>query len=361
MTKTNYYPQLDSIRGISFLSIFIYHAVHPDFGGNWPGRLMRYMYEQLPLAIDVFFILSSFLLTWLGIKEHEKRKQVSLVNFFKRRILRIWPLYFLFLLLSFLVLPKLAGHTGFAMTLPDPVYYFLFIANYYLAGHVFFLQILWTISVEEQFYLILGLVLRFLYRHLVKFFILFIAASLFFSVYVWLKGVNGYFHTLTYFIDFAMGGLGAFLLAKNSPLIRWVQFLKGVRKLIFYCWPVIQLLFFFLVQSIYQHDLLKLLNRYLFIAYIALLLIEQLHNAARWKMFEKNRFLIQTGRISFGLYCFHGLSITAFQLGVKHFNIIMPSGVLALLIFIFNYGAAMLSYRFLETPFLRLKDRLRMI
>lgn len=361
MTKTNYYPQLDSIRGISFLSIFIYHSVHPDFGGSWLGRLMLYVYGQLPLAIDVFFILSSFLLTWLGIKEHGKRKQVSLVNFFKRRILRIWPLYFLFLLLSFLVLPRVAEHTGFTMTLPDPVYYFLFVANFYLTAHVFFLQILWTISVEEQFYFILGLVLRFLYRHLVKIFLLFIAVSLFFSIYVWSKDINGYFHTLTYFIDFAIGGLGAFLLAGNSSLIRWIQSLKGVWKPVFYCWPVIQILFFFLLQSMYQHDLLKLLNRYLFIAYLTLLIIEQLHNPARWRMLERNRFLIQTGRISFGLYCFHGLSITAFQLGVKHFNITIPSWLLAAMIFIFNYGVALLSYRFLETPFLRLKDRLRMI
>jgi peptidoglycan/LPS O-acetylase OafA/YrhL len=361
MAKTNYYPQLDSVRGISFLSIFVYHAVHPAFSSSWLGKLMLYVYGQLPLAIDVFFILSSFLLTWLGIKEHEKRKQISLVNFFKRRVLRIWPLYFLFLLFSFLVLPRLAEHAGFTMTLPDPVYYSLFIANYYLPAHVFFLQILWTISVEEQFYLVLGLILRFLYRHLVKIFILLIIISLLFSIYVWAKGINGYFYTPTYFIDFAMGGLGAFLLAKNSPLLRWMQSLKGIGKLTFYCWPFIQILFFFLLQSIYQHDLLDLLNRYLFIAYITLLLIEQLHNPGRSRMLEKNRFLILTGRISFGLYCFHGLSITAFQIGVKHFNIVIPSWSLALLVLLFNYGIAMLSYRFLETPFLRLKDRLRMI
>ncbi|RYF97316.1 MAG: acyltransferase, partial [Chitinophagaceae bacterium] len=112
MTKANYYPQLDAVRGLSFLSIFIYHAVHPAFDESLPGRLMQYFYQQLPLAIDVFFILSSFLLTSLGIKEHEKRNKVSLGKFFQRRILRIWPLYFLFLLFSFLVMPSLAQKLG---------------------------------------------------------------------------------------------------------------------------------------------------------------------------------------------------------------------------------------------------------
>lgn len=361
MSRTNYYPQLDSVRGLSFLAIFFFHAAHPAFGESIADRLFSFYYEQLPLAIDVFFILSSFLLTWLGIKEYTKQQKVSLAKFFQRRILRIWPLYFLLLTICFLLFPALASRTGYHISLPDPIYYYLFIANFYKAEHVFFLQILWTISVEEQFYIFLGLMMRFFFRYLHGIFITLILCSLAFTVYAKATDRSFYFHTLTYCADFAMGGLAALLLSGKSTLITWTERLKGTKAVIFYCWPLIQLTIFFWIDQMLQHYLVLLVNRYLFIAYICLLLTEQLSNPNRARFYERNRFLILTGRISFGLYCFHGLSITAFNQVNERFNSSLSPWLLVPLIFGFNFGLAFLSYRYFESPFLRLKDRLRMI
>jgi peptidoglycan/LPS O-acetylase OafA/YrhL len=320
-----------------------------------------YYYDQLPLAIDVFFILSSFLLTWLGIKEYQKQQKVSLGKFFQRRVLRIWPLYFLLLTVSFLLLNPVAARAGYPMTMPDPIYYYFFIANFYNAEQVFFLQILWTISVEEQFYVFLGLVMRFFFKYLKAIFATLVILSLGFSVYCYQTGTGNYFHTLTYCVDFAMGGLAALLYTRRSSLISWTANLTGWKQTVFYCWPVIQLTLFYFIQLYFENDLLNLLNRFLFITYLCLLLVEQLGNESRSRLLERNRFLILTGRISFGLYCFHGISITAFEQFVHHSGTIISPWLLVPVIFAFNFSIAFLSFRFLETPFLRLKDRLRVI
>ena len=133
-----YFPQLDSIRGLSFLAVFFFHAVHPHFGTGFFSRMAQYLYNNLVLSIDVFFILSSFLLTWLGINEYKEKGNFSFVNYFIRRILRIWPLYFLIMIFSFILLPYLQV----SVTLPPAFYYVYFISNFYLEGHVYFLRFL---------------------------------------------------------------------------------------------------------------------------------------------------------------------------------------------------------------------------
>jgi len=138
MKKQLYYPQLDSIRGLSFLGIFLYHSIHPEFGSGLISSFVQYLYHQLPLAIDVFFLLSSFLLTRIGLVEYEKRHNFSFVNYFTRRVLRIWPLYYLLMFLSFIVFPIMAVKAGASMSLPDPLFYVFFVSNFYHVDHVFF-------------------------------------------------------------------------------------------------------------------------------------------------------------------------------------------------------------------------------
>src|SRR5687768_11130454 len=145
MKRQFYYPQLDAIRGLSFLGIFIYHAIHPDFGDGFLSLYVKYLYRQLELALDVFFILSSFLLTRIEIIEYEKEHNFSFMNFFTRRVLRIWPLYYLLMFFSFIIFPIIAERTGVSMSLPDPVFYIFFISNFYTNDHVFFLRFLWSI------------------------------------------------------------------------------------------------------------------------------------------------------------------------------------------------------------------------
>jgi len=76
----NYFPQLDSIRGLSVLAVFFLHAIHPDPGTGFFSKMIYFLHANLFLGLDVFFILSYFLLTWLGINEYTARGNFSLRN-----------------------------------------------------------------------------------------------------------------------------------------------------------------------------------------------------------------------------------------------------------------------------------------
>src|SRR5436190_3452454 len=161
-----YFPQLDAIRGLDFFFVFFLHAYHPHFQTGFVGEMLKYFYNNLVLTIDVFFILSSFLLTWLGINEYKANGNFSFINYFVRRALRIWPLYILLMLFTFVLLPYISAGLKVPVTLPPAIYYVLFVSNFYLEEHVYFLRFLWSLSVEEQFYIVWGACMVFFQKKL---------------------------------------------------------------------------------------------------------------------------------------------------------------------------------------------------
>ncbi|MEP7252051.1 MAG: acyltransferase [Ginsengibacter sp.] len=359
-----YFPQLDSIRGMSFLAIFCYHAFHFSQADFPLAKFIVYLYDNLPLAIDVFFILSSFLLTYLALSEYKKRGNFSFKNYFTRRILRIWPLYFFILLLAFLLFPFIANRFGTTLTLPNSLYYIFFIANFYTIDHVFFLKFLWTISVEEQFYLFWGFCLRMLHNHLKG-----VTAILFFisvgsSAYSIITHTGSYYSTLTYLFDFAAGGIAAIWTFTNSRFIAWLQKMSKGANYLFYFYLIFHFILFYFLEANSvgrTRDFISLINRYVFILYISAFIIEQMVSPSRIKIFAKSRFLILTGKLSYGLYCFHGITITFVNLLFQHFKMNVNIWLLVLIYFSLNYFIAAVSYKYLELPFLKLKTRWRRV
>ncbi len=361
-----YFPQLDSIRGMSFLAIFFYHAFHIPVSksDHFPTNFIIYCYDNIPLAIDVFFILSSFLLTYLALNEYKKRNNFSFKNYFTRRILRIWPLYFFIMILAFFVFPLIARQFGTSLTLPNSLYYIFFIANFYTIDHVFFLKFLWTISVEEQFYLFWGLSLRFLHKKLNMIIIVLFLLSILSSIYSIIKGSSNYYSTLTYLFDFGCGALASIYIFTNSRLIAWIKNLSRARTYAFYVYLIFHFIFFYFLNANttgVANDFAGLLNRYLFIIYVSLFITEQMINTSRTNIFSNNRFLILTGKLSYGLYCFHGITITFVNLLLQHFKINIMSWLLVIIYFTINYLIAAISYNYLELPFLKLKSKWRRI
>ncbi len=356
-----YFPQLDSIRGMSFIAIFLFHSLRIRFTA---GSFIEFLFNSLPLAIDVFFILSSFLLTYLALNEYKKRGNFSFKNYFTRRVLRIWPLYYFILTIAFIIFPFLAKLFHYNMTLPAPLYYIFFIANFYTADHVFFLKLLWTISVEEQFYLLWGFCLRFFYRNMSVIITLLFLISISFSIFSIVNGIKFYFNTITYLFDFASGALGALLVFKNQSIVKNVRKLNAAGTFMLYTYLTFHFtLFYFLNKTTFgvNNDLVSLAGRYLFILYIALFIMEQMVHEKRTRFFERNSFLIYTGKISYGLYCFHGITILMINLLLLHFKINIPNIIVVALYFIANYGVASISYFYLEAPFLRLKAKWRRV
>lgn len=359
-----YFPQLDAVRGLSFLAVYFFHAFHPKFGPGLFSRMCDFFYQNLILSIDVFFILSSFLLTWLGINEYKAKGNFSFINYFIRRALRIWPLYFILMVFAFVVVPYASNYFNMPVTLPPAYYYLLFIANFYQEGHVYFLQFLWTLSVEEQFYLLWGICLLVFQKRLMTCVVVLTALSLCYTAYAMLNNVQHYFNTLTYLFDFAIGIQAAVLMHRKNRVVRFFKNMSKRHNLLFFLSLPFMFIIIFSLINLAPGALtpwFDLLGRYLFIIFTGLLIIEQMVNENSLLKLKSQRFLIYTGKISYGLYCFHGIVLTFGLVVLQKLNITMPVIVKGLLFLAINYIISAISYRFIEKPFLQLKNKLRRI
>jgi peptidoglycan/LPS O-acetylase OafA/YrhL len=162
-----YLRELDTIRFFAFLSVFIYHSVVRDqpffIQSGFPVALARFL-AVVPKAgnfgLDMFFALSAYLLTTLLLREKDLRGRIDVGKFYIRRILRIWPLYF-FVIASALVVSRFDPAEKM-----DLFHAFLFaifmgrIAMAYFGPIPTFAGPLWSVSVEEQFYLVWPWVVR---------------------------------------------------------------------------------------------------------------------------------------------------------------------------------------------------------
>ena len=140
-----YYPFLDGLRAIAIITVILCHVLRYS---QWLN------FVDGTIGVHLFFIISGFLITTLLLKEKVKRGNVSLKNFYIRRVLRIFPVAYLYLivLLVLNVLFKLGitaqsfvGAALYVRNLP--------VASDWYTGHF------WTLSIEEQFYLFAPIVL----------------------------------------------------------------------------------------------------------------------------------------------------------------------------------------------------------
>lgn len=144
------WPALDGLRGLAVVLVFLFHTGLPYFRNGFIG-------------VDIFFVLSGFLITSLLIDEHGRRGSISLRSFYGRRILRLYPA--LVVVCVFAVGVELVGHHLKAQ-LTTALAALVYVANIWIyGGHQGVLLVhTWTLSLEEQFYLCWPLLLIFLLR-----------------------------------------------------------------------------------------------------------------------------------------------------------------------------------------------------
>jgi peptidoglycan/LPS O-acetylase OafA/YrhL len=149
-----YSPELDGLRFVAAFLVFVHHAPQLPY----LGAIKEYGW----LGVDLFLSLSAYLITRLAMLERERTGDFALRLFFIRRALRIWPLYFLFALSACLA-SFLAGVTDGPTSARWALSHVSFSANILTAvdgySKVSFSPHLWTISLEEQAYLVLALLL----------------------------------------------------------------------------------------------------------------------------------------------------------------------------------------------------------
>lgn len=357
-----YHPELDVLRFFAFLAVFFHHAL-PRQAGHYLNYGLSATTTQWILdakaagayGVDLFFVLSSYLITELLLREHAARGRFSVSAFYIRRALRIWPLYFTFLAATVLIVPKIFPDERFG-----PIYitsFALFFGNWVCAIYGLPFSVaspLWSISVEEQFYLGWPLLLLLFGVNRIKhlafgMIVIALATRVLLAAYdaehpaVWCN-------TLARLDSIAVGAILAVSLAGRSPRIKY-----ALRFLFF----AVALVGFLLVARYLRQDGPLSIVTYSATALASvMLLVAVLQSDANFLRLRPFSWFVYLGRISYGLYVFHLLAIALLPtLFVAVFGVPPAFEQRIVLSFALTVVLAAASYKWLERPFLKLKKR----
>lgn len=349
ISKERFYrPELDILRFLAFFLVFLFHSQKMYFTESPFSNA----FGACASGVQVFFLLSSFLITELLLREKEKTGTVHLRFFYIRRILRIWPLYF-FVIGACLIVSKLTHFT--ILTTTQFLFYLFLAGNWWSASHGFIARVmgpLWSISLEEQYYIVWPTITRFGKRALWIACGVFLIAS---TATLWYLGsvrAEHYAIWCNSFVEFQFFVLGAILamLLHNrklnfSPVLRIALALAAFAVIV--------------GDQISLHATLgpttgpiSLISAYALLSLGVVLLFLAFFGM---KVESFAQPLIYLGKISYGLYVFHDMCLHLIYSLKQRFHL---GGLLSMLLSLaLCILIASLSYRFLEMPFLRLKEK----
>jgi len=371
-----FFPNLDGLRFLAFFAVFLFHSFYtPD------DRIAASPIYQVPhqltrvgdLGVNFFFVLSGFLITYLLLSEKQLTGRVAIGAFYMRRILRIWPLYFVVVFIGFVVFPWLKARFGLhgLQETARPWYFFTFLVNFnnlYHGSQTPTLTLLWSVSVEEQFYLVWPLLVAATpARRMGWLFGGVLALSLGFRFWhlhddpQWMMKLYG-LHTLSLIGDMALGGLVAWLCFRDDRLTSAVARLPR--------WAI-GLGYVAGVALIYGRDVLwhlpgyPALDRLVLACFFAFVLLEQNYARHSFIKMSQLRLLSYWGTYTYGLYCLHFLALlAAYQLlhrlglNTTPLGVVLGDNAVGLLLAL---AISWVSFNFYEKPFLKFKNRFAFI
>jgi len=372
-----YFAHLDGLRFWAFFAVFLLHDLI-----TIPGRMSQSpVFANIGrvaivgiLGVNFFFVLSGFLITYLLLVERQNTGRIDIVAFYVRRALRIWPLYFVCVFIAY------AFHLGLHRGAKPPLTGLLTFTVNFATIHSFALPVaqqehaaplapwLWSVGVEEQFYLVWPLLMALVLRRAFSsdkrllnigwFFGAVCATSL--SSRIWWRDNPNvlYLHTLCVVGDLAVGGWAAWNCFSKPRFVAWLETLSR---------PFIIAGYLLLLAAIVIHvwtlknDWAQALGKPILATLFAFVILEQCYARHSFYKCGNAHWLSRLGTYTYGLYCLHmfciiGVSriLSGLRLDQSWWQFLLLRTPLSLLI---SLGVAMLSYRFLEQPFLRLKRR----
>ncbi|MES2766972.1 MAG: acyltransferase [Bacteroidota bacterium] len=350
-----YFRGLNGIRAIAALIVIVFHidqSMDYLFGIQPVGF---YLKGTAHLGVILFFSLSGFLITYLLLKEKEQFGTIDLPKFYKRRILRIWPLYYLIIIIGIIFIflkISIPPEKDFITTIT--LYTFLMAnAAYAFEYAVITLIPLWSVGVEEQFYVFWPILInktRNTLRTLALVIFFYISAKLLFR---FLENGNWYkLISLTAFDTMAIGGIAAFLYYSQS---KWL-------RLIYH--PAVQITSWLaLAYSIFYTPLhiLYVLDNELCAIFFTIIIVNVSTNPKTILDLEKPVFNF-IGRISYGMYVYHIPLMFAFSYFFKRYLMMINNYWLEYFFIYFiiittTILISWLSFQYFEKYFLKQKSR----
>ncbi len=365
---------LDVFRFIAAFMIVIVHGFegwhgwfgYPRFmttGGdfqtlNKPGEYLFRGIMNLGFGVDIFFLMSGFLITYLLVKERDETGKISLPKFYMRRILRIWPLYYFIMVLSPFLL-KWLGET----IQPNYLMTGFFLNNFdtmHTEKWVYPFAHFWSICIEEHFYLFWPLLVSITpKKRLIELFCLIIFISIVFRSYVALTNpqpwMTLYLHTLSRCDVLALGSLFGYL-HYQKPIKIGVPF--SVRLMLY----TLFLCTFFIDTLVYWDNFfLAVFKKYFYVGIVGFGMYNYMFNPeAKWQI-KKKGVLHYMGKVSYGTYMYHNVVILIIIKKLMLDHHIGNMYVYAFAILVACIIIPIISYELIEKPFLKLKGKFEVV
>lgn len=357
--------QFPGLNGVRFIAAFLVIIDHTELFKSYLGypTLWANSYSAYlgAFGVSIFFVLSGFLITYLLLEEQQEAP-IRIRHFYYRRILRIWPLYYLILGLGFFVIPHLdffqvpIYSSDMGNFLPRLLLFVGLAANvaFVYLPTVPFANVLWSVAVEEQFYLFWPHVVR-VKRYLLWIMLVLLAGYLALKFYA--GGVDRQFELLvirTRFSSMIIGGVGAYLLFHQKALIQFLYHpvVQGVLLLLFVCMGM---------DWVDYHSLAWMQDE--LISLVVCGLIFNIATNPRTLISLENGLFAYLGKLSFGLYVYHLFAVVLVLKGLPAIVDLqsLPTWIgypLTLgTILGLTTGISHLSYCYFESYFLRKKVR----
>ena len=378
MSSTNriYFPGLNALRFFAAYFVLLHHGETIRAKYGMPNLEEYSMFRNGSLAVSFFFVLSGFLITYLLLDEINKTQNVSIKKFYIRRVLRIWPLYFLLVFVGLVLIPLFLKLIHYDYQMPYDTttagilftLFLSFVVNSVYGSHL--LEPLWSIGVEEYFYLVWAPLFKFFKNHVWAIIISVLGVKTVILVfydfnptgsatYLLIKDVL----TALKFELMAIGGMGAHWVFKNKipvahalifkPSVQVIVLLVLIVRLFFhqYCMDnqsIVYAFFFNMpIWGVYTEGVL----------FLWLILNVSLNPRAFFKL--THPILDKLGEISYGIYMYQMLVIFGTVLIFK--KMMLSSGLVLSTLFFYSFtscaiiGISWLSKRYFEDIFLRFR------
>ncbi|ARN71176.1 hypothetical protein BST91_05690 [Nonlabens tegetincola] len=349
MSRTHFHT-FDAMRFFAFLLVFLLHLPKTNI------PYVDFFLKSGSIGVIFFFVLSGFLITYILLYEKENRGRISLKKFFARRILRIWPLFYLLVAFAYLS-PYLLRlfHIPFENQGYEPRLWvsLLFAENYMMMITDQFpdgapLRVMWSICIEEHFYILWGIlfyllpVKRILPLSLCCILLAYMVRFIY--AYYDIAPIDLFTH-LDYF---AFGAIPAYLFMYKKHTI---EQLNKIPKAVKYLFALITLGVVFTIPNLEWEQIDYLFPLLWGILFSVCILFTLGSNPLR---ISNNSWLTKLGLYTYGLYLYHTIIILLLLkfipvLQFSHWLLLSASALLLTIL------VSIISYRVFEKPFLRLK------
>lgn len=357
--KRTYFPGLNALRFFAATLVIFHHLEQYKFWGNKQSLWGQAFIDALGhKPVSLFFVLSGFLITYLLLEENRNKRSVNVSQFYLKRVFRIWPLYFVIVIIALTIVPMFSDIAFGDM--PSPNSPMVLISLVLILPNLLRISFptliganqLWSVGIEEQFYLIWPLLVKRFEKNIIAFLFLFIFIKLAIHVLMlyglstssapWLMKLE-VLYALFPVEQMAAGALGASLLFHKKESI-----LRYMGK------PLIGILAFTLIiggSFIHlDHFLIPLLEGILFTIII--------YQVTIYKWIYKpleNSVLIYLGSISYGIYMWHTIAITI-SITVMKILAWNSSIIVCTLSLVITLCLSHISFKYLEKPAQKLRS-----